>query len=34
VLSRRRMANQVAAKEDYSLEILSQIEARLGLPHL
>lgn len=33
VLSRRRMANQVAAKEDYSLEILSQIEARLGLPH-
>ncbi len=33
VLSRRRMAHQVAAKEDYSLEILSQIEARLGVPH-
>jgi len=33
VLSRRRMGNQVAAKEDYSPEILSQIEARLGLPH-
>lgn len=32
VLSRRRLANQVAAKEDYSPEILSQIAVRLGLP--
>ncbi len=32
VLSRRRIAKQVAAKEDYSAEILSQIEVRLGVP--
>jgi ribulose 1,5-bisphosphate synthetase/thiazole synthase len=34
VLSRRRMAKQVAAKEDYSSEILSQIGVRLGLPQM
>ncbi len=34
VLSRRRMAKQVAAKEDYSSEILSQIGVRLGLPEM
>lgn len=32
VLSRRRIGTQVAAKEDYSPEILSQIEVRLALP--
>jgi hypothetical protein len=32
VLSRRRIASQVAAKEDYSPEILSQIAVRLGVP--
>ena len=34
VLSRRRIASQVAAKEDYSSEILSQIEVRLALPRM
>jgi hypothetical protein len=33
VLSRRRIGTQVAAKEDYSPEILSQIEVRLDLMH-
>ncbi|UCG89142.1 MAG: hypothetical protein JSW71_11630 [Gemmatimonadota bacterium] len=33
VLSRRRIGTQVAAKEDYSPEILSQIEVRLALEY-
>ncbi len=31
VISRRRVGSQVAAKGDYSPEILSQIQVRLGL---
>ncbi len=31
VLSRRRIAKQTQAREDYASEILSQIEVRLGL---
>jgi hypothetical protein len=34
VLSRRRIAKQTAAKDDYSPEILSQIGVRLGLPQM
>ena len=34
VLSRRRIAKQTAAKDDYSPEILSQIGVRLGLPQI
>ncbi len=33
VITRRRVGTQEAAKEDYSPEILSQIEVRLGLSH-